>query len=641
MKNIRKFTISILLSLLFLALIFLLNVDSEIKIDSGNLFLGTEQRNEKELIGWLNKKDNASAINFLDEMSWYGPHAKTDPKNNRVILYYQAISGFTPSYIPEGRMKIIELSVNVKVKKDLSLIYFSEPKILKNVYIDNRLGSSRKNIIKKIESLVKKDLNNYSIDIPLGKTTFFDSKITGHKIKKDGIYFTESKKISFEKTFKTTKNALLKNKELSLVILVIAFLGYLTFGYRRKIFKQKYKRLNDIVNEFLERPDMFDDKEKFQEYILKVNTYNNAKNEWILFPSYRKYLSDKNAELVDSIFDSFRSYREDTDSEIMPDKLIAYLLANEINIYYVGLNYITGIKSTGLSPNTKIALLLDGNSFIVYSYMHNKVVCRLSTYTVTLKEGKSFRDYLAADLAGYDEITKENINIKIKLDFSASVAESGYINYDSTSAYISLNSLLHWLYGLVADSQSDTNAVDHAKKAGNKGEAMVQGELDSLVGDDIFGYVSSENMVIDNRNFEIDFLVLSKKYGYVLLEVKYYAGTIAVDASGQWEQTREGVTSKCKNAAVQVVRTKELFEKVVQQEGMPDLPVTPLVVFTHPTAKITQVISHQSPQCEVIILSMLKGWLKSEGENNFSFENNDLKFIEDSLKKYEKEFIPK
>lgn len=89
--------------------------------------------------------------------------------------------------------------------------------------------------------------------------------------------------------------------------------------------------------------------------------------------------------------------------------------------------------------------------------------------------------------------------------------------------------------------------LDSVKDAGEFGESVMREKLKTMVGSAIDGYISSNNMILGNKNFEIDFLALVPDFGLVLIEVKHYSGEVHCTSHDQWEQFQKGEIKYVKN----------------------------------------------------------------------------------------------
>ncbi|MBY0277382.1 NERD domain-containing protein [Candidatus Binatia bacterium] len=139
-----------------------------------------------------------------------------------------------------------------------------------------------------------------------------------------------------------------------------------------------------------------------------------------------------------------------------------------------------------------------------------------------------------------------------------------------------------------------------AEFQGKYSEMMLQTELRRLQGTKINGRIASENMAIDGRHFEVDYVVLVPRVGLVICEAKSFGGRIVASSHGQWRRgsSRENFF---RNPCIQVLRTRDLYQRMLAASGIDRWPVIPLVVMT--TRGVSLIVDRANPpQTDVIRL---------------------------------------
>lgn len=194
--------------------------------------------------------------------------------------------------------------------------------------------------------------------------------------------------------------------------------------------------------------------------------------------------------------------------------------------------------------------------------------------------------------------------------------------------------------GHIEQPETETrNNIDSAKAAGDLGEMLVREKLRTLKGSVINSFVATGNLKIEERNFEIDFVVFHPHAGLIILEVKYFQGNILYSSADEWQQiTLQGEERVTRNYSKQATRAKSLLRKLLQAEGLKDWPIVAAVVFSHPKCTIQQVPG-VSPQCAVIKIDDLETWLRSfPKKENHAFTKHDVDKIMESIKRYVSEY---
>ncbi|EGU40192.1 hypothetical protein VII00023_15476 [Vibrio ichthyoenteri ATCC 700023] len=198
----------------------------------------------------------------------------------------------------------------------------------------------------------------------------------------------------------------------------------------------------------------------------------------------------------------------------------------------------------------------------------------------------------------------------------------------------------HWHIPDISDLNPLNSSEYKRKEAGNHGEKLMKTTLQELKGNVINGYITTENMVFNNKNFEIDFLVLAPHVGLVVVEVKHYSGKVYCSDDKNWHQINsQGIKKSYKNASLQSLRTKSLLSEILTSENINNWPLSSVVVFTHPTANIYKQKGTKSPQTEILIRNTFKGWLnEQEKHDDVIFSIDDFNKIRNLLKSTEHEY---
>lgn len=185
------------------------------------------------------------------------------------------------------------------------------------------------------------------------------------------------------------------------------------------------------------------------------------------------------------------------------------------------------------------------------------------------------------------------------------------------------------------------NPFKDEKEAGDHGESLVRKELLSLLyGDSLFSYIQTNNMVVNNRNFEIDFVLLVDQIGLVLVEVKYYSGQVKCTDDDDWQQIKKnGIVVKQRNASKQVLRARVLLKQLMMHRNLNRWTVHAVVLFAHETATILRGLPPKQPQTEILKLHNLPGWIERQPKNpGINFTRQDHETIKQALKSSEREY---
>jgi len=195
-------------------------------------------------------------------------------------------------------------------------------------------------------------------------------------------------------------------------------------------------------------------------------------------------------------------------------------------------------------------------------------------------------------------------------------------------------------------SRSDYTATDprrsftSAEDAGRYGETLLQEELRRLKGTVINGYITTANILFDEQNFEIDFLVMVPGVGLIVAEVKYFSGDVYCTEGRYWKQKKiNGTEVETRNASKQSLRTRAILKKLLVAKNLNKWPIKPLVIFVHPEARIFKGKATRKPQTEILKLDMFAGWVDQQKKrDSLVFTQDDFQELYKSIKSEEKEF---
>ncbi|MEY2863112.1 MAG: hypothetical protein RLY58_819 [Pseudomonadota bacterium] len=179
------------------------------------------------------------------------------------------------------------------------------------------------------------------------------------------------------------------------------------------------------------------------------------------------------------------------------------------------------------------------------------------------------------------------------------------------------------------------------KQAGQAGEELVRDQLRTLQGDLISGFFRTDNLSCAGRQVQLDFLLMVPSIGLVLLEVKTWKGTIRANADDKWEREVNNFTNRFANGSLQVLRAAGLVLQMLEQERINRWPVRALVVFTHDPATIFIASGDQAPQTDIVRLSGLADWMKSNAhpEHRHRFQPHDFDQIRAMISKYHMPYV--
>lgn len=185
---------------------------------------------------------------------------------------------------------------------------------------------------------------------------------------------------------------------------------------------------------------------------------------------------------------------------------------------------------------------------------------------------------------------------------------------------------------------SGATLEDRQKSAGDHGEALVAMELERLkMAGIIQDYIQTENMAVNGSRFEVDFVVYTQDKGLMLLETKYWAGTLTVKPEGDWIQTKEGYPPKAlKNPAQQVMRQKRMLSSAIAKTGLPTPTMTPAVVLAHAQCRLK--LDH-TPTVDLLHATSLPTWLYAQPYAQVNMTRHQWAMLKGLMTELEKDAV--
>lgn len=168
--------------------------------------------------------------------------------------------------------------------------------------------------------------------------------------------------------------------------------------------------------------------------------------------------------------------------------------------------------------------------------------------------------------------------------------------------------------------------------SGNRGEAKAFKSLQNL---------KTQNIILENvelsdgkRRTELDAIVITPM-GIVIVEVKNTTKNIFIDEIGDYYRTGQFLKWDC-NIAKKLMLKKELLEKALVFDGIEDIPVKSIVVFTNNRIEV----QNNYPEIQTCFLSQL-AHLIDDYKSDKSLEDEMMIRIEASIRSAEcKESYP-
>lgn len=300
---------------------------------------------------------------------------------------------------------------------------------------------------------------------------------------------------------------------------------------------------------------------------------------------------------------------------------------------FIGLQYVAGLPTTSLTVGDKVDLLFqEGCGLSLWKRQGEAKVWVLRPDGLTYRPGRRERARVAFYLHGLDIDGPVSRNIEFRVP-----CEEKQGHYDDTSAIQTANNFHAWLDANIKQGNRD----QALRSVGDVGERLVTDVLARLKPDPVFDFIQTKNMVYQGRNFEIDALVLAPNIGLLLLEAKYYSGNLFVSGDDSWIQRTSNGEEIRKNAARQAQRAQALLEELLRAHALSKWPIAALVVIGHSRARVSQLLGHPPPECEVVCLDDLERWLRKPGvSRRIEFEKSDVRHLREILKAYEQEYVP-
>ncbi len=180
------------------------------------------------------------------------------------------------------------------------------------------------------------------------------------------------------------------------------------------------------------------------------------------------------------------------------------------------------------------------------------------------------------------------------------------------------------------------------ESAGNAGEEAVREVLRQLKGSKLAGFIRTTNLVWRERNFQIDFLVFVPRIGLVVLEVKKWKGIVKASREEKWTQEYDSHRNEFNNASLQVLRTCGLVLQLLETAGLNRWPIRPLVVFAHEEATILKGKGPLAPQTDLILKTMISGWIddNSSEDVSYRFTDSDFTGVKRVISAHAMEYVP-
>lgn len=185
--------------------------------------------------------------------------------------------------------------------------------------------------------------------------------------------------------------------------------------------------------------------------------------------------------------------------------------------------------------------------------------------------------------------------------------------------------------------QKKTPSIQTTREAGDYGERLFWEELSRLKGKSINSFMRTGNLKCHGMNFQLDALVFVDRVGLVLVEVKYYSGTLYANSGlDTWIQVLPNDRlANPKNPWKQVLRAKDLLGKMLQYYlDCATWPIIPLVVLAHPQCSIIHLGSDPLFVSNVIKLENFEAWLSEQSLSQVKFYRFDHNFVHKTLEKH-------
>lgn len=210
----------------------------------------------------------------------------------------------------------------------------------------------------------------------------------------------------------------------------------------------------------------------------------------------------------------------------------------------------------------------------------------------------------------------------------------------STQTYRRIKGQLRYGDELLRDhSLLPAARFDDHEQAGLYGEQLLLQQLEQMKGNTINAFGSSGNMVFNGRNYEIDAYALVPGLGIVVMEAKYYSGTLTLGNYDMWDRVDlNGENRPVKNSSKQVQRTVSIFADMLERHGLGKWPIYPLVVLTHPNAFIDGGGGHAFEGWVAFLDSLPQVLAESAQDGNVRFTAKDSARIKELIAMHEQAY---
>lgn len=279
----------------------------------------------------------------------------------------------------------------------------------------------------------------------------------------------------------------------------------------------------------------------------------------------------------------------------------------ESTSFFYDYHYHGGLFSTQLQPGELVGLLFAERSVFIYKAGAASYLAEFELSTIGYLEPRGKEDAKIFGVRGRVRPNQELLRLQLAgthheaEKFTASLRETLEVMKTFSSGN---DASFH-------GSGKDQSNEAECKAAGDYGESLFRDELRRLKGKEINGFVSTSNLKYQGREFEIDFIVLVPKVGLVIAETKFHKGTIVLSDEDDWLQIKDGVEKTCRNYSKQVYRQKSLLKNMLSEYHLADMPVYPVLVYTHSECRLTIPYRSQQPYAKVLIKEDFQVWLST------------------------------
>ncbi len=161
------------------------------------------------------------------------------------------------------------------------------------------------------------------------------------------------------------------------------------------------------------------------------------------------------------------------------------------------------------------------------------------------------------------------------------------------------------------DKQKTGPKFSSAEEAGLHGEMEIDFIIRTQTNERILTPISTENIILNGYNFEIDLLVPVDGVGLVLLEVKNFQGKLLCISDDEWVQVKHNSENlSFKGATKQVSRTRKLLQKNLQEYGLDGWDIIPVVVLANANTEVIRLDDRLSScYAEIIRKQDIVTWL--------------------------------